>query len=111
VKLQCVSRIHAKLHIDENGSASLENCSVNGTLLNGAVVLTAEGMVSLRHNDRLVVGSREFRFAKAPTFVPKVLSAFAVAGADDATCEFPQVALQSPRSLKARRYVGVALAV
>jgi len=111
VKLQCVSRVHAKLNIDENGSASLENCSVNGTLLNGKVVLAAEGNVKLQHNDRLVVGNREFRFAKAPPFVPKALAAFAAANEDDPTCVIPLVARQSPRSSKPHHSVDVALAV
>ena len=85
MKIQCVSRLHVELIVDENSDATLINRSINGTVLNGKV-LNKNGQSSLKHNDRFTVGNREFRFSKGATVQPKS-ACFAPAGPDEITAE------------------------
>jgi pSer/pThr/pTyr-binding forkhead associated (FHA) protein len=106
MKIQCISRLHVELIVDENSDATLINRSINGTVLNGKI-LNKNGQSSLKHNDRFTVGNREFRFSKGATVQPKS-ACFAPAGPDEVTAELSSVL--SPFR-KARQSIGVALAV
>jgi len=107
MKIQCVSRLHVELIVDENGDVTIMNRSVNGTVLNGTL-LGKGGTSSLKHNDKFVVGNREFRFSKE-TKAPHKSSCFAPAGPDEVTAELSSTGFSPFR--KARQSIGVALAV
>ena len=106
MKIQCISRLHVELIVDENSDATLINRSINGTVLNGKI-LNKNGQSSLKHNDRFTVGDREFRFSKGATVQPKS-ACFVSAGPNEVTAELSSVL--SPFH-KARQSIGVALAV
>ena len=60
MKLNSVSRTHAKMFIDENGCCNLENLSkTNPTFVNGKPIL---GVHILNNKDQITIGDRSFVF-------------------------------------------------
>lgn len=76
IKLDCVSRIHSKISIDENGNCVLNHLSkTNPTLINGQSINDCS---SLNDGDKISIGDREFIYQQAGMLSIRCLLTFSL---------------------------------